>query len=88
MSNIASFGGMASRATACALCGCVERRATIASMGSMQLVAARSSSDFAISTRSCSTSDLPVSSPIALKNVYAIAPPMSSPIDFGQQLPR
>ena len=39
-----------------------------------------------MSTRSASTSDLPVSTPIALKNVHAIAPPMISSIDLRQQL--
>jgi hypothetical protein len=44
---------------------------------------ALASSAFAISTRSASTSDLPVSSPIARKKVLAIAPPMSMQSTLG-----
>ena len=60
--------------------------ATIASCGSVQPVAgAFAAGRCAISTRSGSTSDVPVSSPIALKKVQAIAPPIEEAVDLGEQ---
>ncbi len=83
MSNTAQPGGMRSRGTSRVSASGLELLGHDRAGRQDQLAPGIGQSRRARSTRSGSTSDLPVSSPIAAKNVQAIAPPSRIWSTFG-----